>query len=148
MTMSKWPGNATSVKTTFGGLSRSTLMSRIRSSGNVTTELKMVALLRQAHLRGWRRHVNLLGKPDFVWPREKLAVFIDGCFWHGHNCRNLTPKRNVEAWIAKIGQNKKRDRRNTRELRRCGWKVTRVWECKLKKEPNNVIKRIERLLAK
>lgn len=146
--MRKWPGNSTSVKTTFGGLSRSELMSRIRSSGNVTTEFKMVTLLRDAHLRGWRRHVNLLGKPDFAWPLEKLAMFIDGCFWHGHNCRNLTPKKNVVAWIAKIERTKQRDRRNSRELRRCGWKVMRVWECKLKKEPNNVIKRIERLLAK
>lgn len=146
--MSKWPGNAKSIKTTFGGLSRSALMSRIRSGGNITTELRMVSLLRKVRLKGWRRHVELTGKPDFVWPSARLAVFIDGCFWHGHNCRNLTPKRNVVAWKVKMTQNQQRDKRITRELRQYGWKVVRIWECALKNKPDNVIKRVNRALAK
>ena len=107
----------------------------------------MVALLRRAGLKGWRRHVDLIGKPDFVWPSAKLAVFIDGCFWHGHNCRNLTPKKNVAAWRTKIARNKLRDKRNSRALRRSGWKVARVWECILKNEPDTVINRVKRALA-
>ena len=146
--MSKWPGNAKRIKTTFGGLSRSALMSRIRSSGNITTELRMVALLRKDGLKGWRRHIDLPGKPDFVWPSARLAVFIDGCFWHGHNCRNLTPKRNAAAWKMKITQNQQRDKRITRELRQHGWKVVRIWECALKNKPENIIKRVNQALAK
>jgi len=146
--MSKRLGNATRIRTTFGGLSRSALMSRIRSSGNATTELRMISLLRKAGLKGWRRHVDLIGKPDFVWPSVKLAVFIDGCFWHGHNCRNLTPKINAAAWRAKIARNKHSGRRNARKLRRQGWKVARVWECALKREPENVVNRIKRALVK
>jgi DNA mismatch endonuclease (patch repair protein) len=123
-------------------------MSRIRSSGNVTTELRMVMLLRKAGLKGWRRHVALIGNPDFVWQSAKLAVFIDGCFWHGHNCRNLTPKSNVIAWEIKITKNKLRDKRNSRELRRRGWKVIRIWECKLKSEPDNVLRRVKRAITR
>ena len=108
----------------------------------------MVALLRKTGLKGWRRHVDVLGKPDFVWPSAKLAVFIDGCFWHGHNCRNLTPKKNAAAWRKKIMQNKQRDRRYTRDLKRSGWRVVRIWECKLKSEPDNVINRVRHALSR
>src|SRR5262245_4474504 len=94
--MTRWPGRSKRGKTTFGGLSRSALMSRVRSKGNATTELKLLKLLRLARLQGWRRNFRLLGNPDFVFPRQKLAVFVDGCFWHGHGCgRNLKPKRNA-----------------------------------------------------
>ncbi len=146
--MSKWPGNAGKIRTTFGGLSRSELMSRVRSTGNVTTEIEMVKLLRQTGLKGWRRHAKLLGKPDFIWFAAKLAVFVDGCYWHGHDCgRNLTPRRNAAAWIEKINRTKQRDRQVSRELNNRGWKVVRIWECQLTKRPKASIKRIERALA-
>ncbi len=145
--MSKWPGNSTKMRTTFGGLSRSELMSRIQSRGNITTEIRMIKLLKQAGLKGWRRHAKLLGKPDFVWHDTKVAVFVDGCFWHGHDCdRNLTPKRNVAAWQEKINRTKQRDRRVTRELKKQGWKVVRIWECLLKRRTERSIKRIENAL--
>lgn len=143
-----WPGNAKRETTSFGSLSRSVLMSRIRSSRNQTTELKFVALLHAAKVRGWRRNYPLVGKPDFVFPVPKLAVFVDGCFWHGHNCgRNLKPKRNAVAWRIKITGNQFRDRRVARNLRTAGWTVIRVWECRLAKQPAVCLRRIERALA-
>ena len=145
--MSRWPGRSKQAKTTFGGLSRSALMSRVRSKRNATTELKLVSLLRAAGLRGWRRSFSLLGKPDFVFPKAKLAVFVDGCFWHGHDCgRNLTPKRNVALWLRKFDSNKHRDARVTRALRGEGWRVIRIWECALAKHPETCIRRIQRVL--
>src|SRR2546425_2156112 len=125
-------------RTRFGGLTRSQLMSRVRSKGNATTELRMIQLLRSMKLRGWRRNYPLPGNPDFVWAHAKLVLFVDGCFWHGHACgRNLKPRRNAELWEQKIEENKRRDRRVTRLLRSEGWTVVRVWECQLRKHPFN-----------
>jgi DNA mismatch endonuclease, patch repair protein len=134
-------------KTEFGGLTRSKLMSRIRGSGNASTELRFLALIRSCRIKGWRRHYPLPGKPDFAFPKSKLVVFIDGCFWHGHNCSGRKPKRNTEAWVAKFNRNKKRDLAVTRELRRHGWKVFRIWECILAKDPERCIKRLTDGLA-
>lgn len=146
--MSRWPGRSKHAKTTFGGLSRSVLMSRVRSKRNATTELKLISLLRSAQLHGWRRDFPLLGNPDFVFPKAKLVVFVDGCFWHGHGCgRNLKPKRNAMLWQKKIEGNRSRDRRATRQLRRQGWKVVRVWECLLAKRPEICVRRIQRSLS-
>lgn len=145
--MGKWPGNPHREKTTFGGLCRSDLMARVRSYGNRTTELKMAKLLRRAHLKGWRRHLPLTGKPDFAWPNEKVALFVDGCFWHGHKCgKNIKPKTNREAWERKIETNKKRDRSVRKLLRNKGWKVVRIWECELSKKPEQCLSRISRAL--
>ena len=145
--MSKWPGNSQRVATSFGGLSRSVLMSRIRSAGNATTELRLMKLLRIARISGWRRNYPLPGKPDFVFPASRLAVFVDGCFWHGHRCgRNLTPRRNWEAWVKKIDGNRRRDRRIGRRLRERGWQVVRVWECVLRKNPELALSRIRKKL--
>ena len=147
--MKSWPGNSRLETTGFGGLSRSELMSRIRGSGNKTTELKFIDLLRKAKITGWRRDYPLPGKPDFVFRNAKLAVFLDGCFWHGHDCgRNLIPKRNAAAWRRKITGNQKRDRRNARGLRAAGWSVCRIWECVIRKQPGNCLKRIERSLIR
>jgi DNA mismatch endonuclease (patch repair protein) len=146
--MSRWPGRSKRAKTTFGGLSRSALMSRVRSKRNATTELKLLSLLRAAGLRGWRRGFPLTGNPDFVFSQLRLAVFVDGCFWHGHGCgRNLEPKRNAELWRQKIDGNQRRDRRNTRFLRTAGWRVIRIWECTLKHRPESCIRRIRRALV-
>ncbi len=144
--MSRWPGDAQQERTSFGNLTRGELMSRVRSTGNQTTEKKLARLLREARLKGWRRHQPLLGRPDFVWRDRKVAVFVDGCFWHGHTCRNLTPKKNTRAWQDKILRNKTRDRHNNRVLRQQGWKVIRIWECQLTKVPDQCLKRIRRKL--
>ena len=145
--MSQWPSRSKYVKTTFGGLSRSRLMARIRSKQNATTELKLLSLLRMKRLHGWRRGFPVLGNPDFVFPKSKLAIFVDGCFWHGHDCgRNLKPKRNAAKWREKIKRNRNRDVRVTRKLRMIGWRVIRIWECVLAKRPETCIERIRRAL--
>lgn len=142
----KWPGDAQNQTTTFGGVSRSALMSSVRSRGNATTEQRLAGLLRTAHLSGWRRHQPLLGRPDFIWRRQKVAVFVDGCFWHGHECgRNLTPKTNAHLWREKIRRNKNRDRRVTRKLRQLGWKVCRIWECDLAANPQRCVDKVRLL---
>ena len=145
--MSRWPGNASKERTTFGGLSRGQLMSRVRSSGNKTTEQRLALLLRKSALHGWRRHQALSGHPDFVWCAQRVVVFVDGCFWHGHDCgKNISPATNAAAWREKIVGNKTRDLRITRRLRRDGWRVLRIWECLLLKRPDRCVERIRRAL--
>lgn len=146
--MNPWPGDARRERTTFGRLSRGQLMSRVRSTGNVTTEMRLATLLRREGLSGWRRHLAIAGRPDFVWPSAKLAVFVDGCFWHGHGCgKNIAPKTNAKAWADKIARNRRRDRRQTNALRRQGWRVVRIWECQLAKKPGDCLGKIARSLT-
>jgi DNA mismatch endonuclease (patch repair protein) len=146
--MSYWPGRSKYAKTTFGGLSRSELMARIQSKQNATTELKLLSLLRVGRVHGWRRDFPLVGKPDFVFPKPKLAIFVDGCFWHGHNCgRNLKPKHNAAKWRHKIKGNHNHDLQVTRKLHAIGWDVIRIWECVLANRPGICIKRIQRALS-
>jgi len=102
-----------------------------RPRGNLTTELAMVRVLRSANLRGWRRHVKLAGTPDFLWRDSRVALFVDGCFWHGcPHCKKV-PEGYRAYWVKKIQGNKARDRRVSRVLIAMGWKVLRVWECKV-----------------
>ena len=82
---------------------RSEIMKANKPMGNKSTELKLIQFFKQLSLKGWRRNCKIAGsKPDFVFPKKRIAVFADGCFWHGHNCRNLTPKQNSEYWQKKI----------------------------------------------
>jgi DNA mismatch endonuclease, patch repair protein len=74
-----------------------------------------------------------LGKPDFVFPKQKVALFVDGCFWHGCPRHSNMPRNNQEFWAKKLGGNKTRDKLVNRELRKMGWVVVRVWEHELKK---------------
>lgn len=111
---------------------RSRNMSSIRSKGNATTEGAFLSVLRAAKISGWRRHVDIPGRPDFVFKAEKLAVFIDGCFWHGcPRCYRL-PHDNRSYWRNKVTGNRRRDRLRSRQLRRLGWRVLRIWEHRLK----------------
>ena len=111
---------------------RSEIMSRIRGKGNKKTELQVARLMRAEGLSGWRRHLPVPGRPDFSFRNQKVAVFVDGCFWHGcPKCFRL-PKQNRAFWKAKIEGNRKRDRSVNGRLRRLGWKVLRIRECKLK----------------
>lgn len=106
-------------------------MKAIRGKGNRTTELALATELRRARLSGWRRHAPLPGKPDFIWPRQRLVVFVDGCFWHGcPRCYRL-PSHNTSFWQQKVTANRRRDRRVNRQLRSRGWRVLRVWECRV-----------------
>lgn len=110
---------------------RSRTMAAIRGKGNRTTELRLAAALRFFRFRGWRRHLPLPGRPDFAWPALKVALFVDGCFWHGCPRCYKAPKHNAAFWQEKLEGNRRRDRRVTRELRARGWQVLRVWECKV-----------------
>lgn len=103
-------------------------MSAIRGHGNKTTELRLARLLRRHQCWGWRRHPQLPGKPDFVFRQEMLAVFVDGCFWHGCRWHAQQPSSNIEYWEKKIMRNKLRDRQVTHALELAGWKVLRIWE--------------------
>lgn len=120
---------------------RSHIMSTIRSTGNTTTELRLINMMRKDGITGWRRGVQLTGKPDFTFVRQKLAVFVDGCFWHGCRCKRLPTEHRV-FWRAKIGANRARDKQTNRRLRLAGWKVIRIWEHQLKRSPNLVISRL------
>jgi len=94
-------------------------------------------------MAGWRRGLAIPGQPDFAWPVLKVAVFVDGCFWHGHDCdRNLKPKRNARYWQEKIQRNVARDRRVSRRLKKNGWTVIRIWECMLTKSPTRCLNQI------
>ena len=183
----------------FTPAKRSEVMSRIRSTGNAATELRLVALLRAARITGWRRHVQLpLGlvpqakakssssglrstksaggraakakaqgkakaqssapglrsskseggiaaprprrlrvRPDFIFRAQRVAVFVDGCFWHGCPRHGTRPRQNRKFWDEKIARNRARDRLVTRRLRQLGWTVLRLWECALaqKRQP-------------
>lgn len=123
---------------------RSRIMACIHSRGNTTTELPLGKLLWAAGIRGYRKHWHITGRPDFAWPGKKIAVFVDGCFWHGCRCKTL-PRTNTEFWRDKIETNKRRDRRVSRTLRREGWTVIRIKECALRKP--TALTRIARALA-
>lgn len=107
-------------------------MAKIRSRGNSTTELAMVALLRQSGLSGWRRHPALPGRPDFAFKSAHVAVFVDGCFWHGCPKCYRPPEGNRAYWEAKVTRNRHRDSSVAVELRARGWSVLRIWEHSLK----------------
>ena len=119
---------------TFSKKQRSAIMKAVKSKDNKSTELKLIGIFKSLHITGWRRNYKLIGHPDFVFPKERVALFADGCFWHGHDCRNVTPSDNAEYWKKKIERNKIRDRVVTDELTRKGWKVIRIWECEIKED--------------
>lgn len=121
-------------------------MRSVRSSGNISTEITLIKRFRKNSVKGWRRNYKLLGHPDFVFPKVRLVVFADGCFWHGHNCRNVKPSSNRAFWREKIERNKKRDKKNSAVLRERNWKVVRIWECEIDSEPSRKISKIKSFL--
>lgn len=122
-------------------------MSRIRSRGNKDTELKLAAILRAAGITGWRRHQTLPGRPDFIFRHERLAIFVDGCFWHGCPKHGRNPASNQAYWIPKLRRNKRRDAAVSKELSRAGWTVVRLWEHQLV-DPIVVANRVSRVLGR
>ncbi len=126
----------------FTKAKRSAVMSLIRGSGNKGTELRLMGIFKAHGITGWRRKAAIFGNPDFVFsklppsPRlrrtSKLAVFVDGCFWHGCPIHATQPKTNAKFWREKIARNQARDRLVTRTLRRAGWRVLRIWEHELR----------------
>jgi DNA mismatch endonuclease (patch repair protein) len=126
----------------FTKAKRSEVMSRIRSRGNKDTELVLAQFFRRHHITGWRRHLQLrlpilhprssilifTVRPDFVFRQSRLAIFVDGCFWHGCPKHGTKPKGNAAFWRRKITGNQTRDRLVNRTLRRARWRVLRLWE--------------------
>lgn len=126
---------------------RSAVMARIRGRGNRDTELRLIAMFHAHGITGWRRGHPAAGKPDFVFPRQRLAVFVDGCFWHGCPIHATWPKQNAEFWRKKITRNMDRDQEVNRLLENAGWRVVRIWEHALnKKHAPHTIKRLKRVL--
>jgi DNA mismatch endonuclease, patch repair protein len=103
-------------------------MRQIKSTNNRSTEAKLANIFRQFKIRGWRKNYCLFGKPDFVFLRQRVAIFVDGCFWHGHPEKCRIPASNRAYWIKKIARNMERDKLVTWTLRKKGWKVLRIWE--------------------
>ena len=169
----------------FSKAKRSEVMSRIRSRGNRDTELALARLLRANGITGWRRHVliratvesswlrvesrkrskapqpstfntQLTVRPDFVFPKSRTAVFVDGCFWHGCPKHATWPAHRAAWWRRKLAGNKTRDRLVNRALRSAHWRVLRIWEHQLAKlnakgqrlkcEPGRLVQRIQRAL--
>ena len=159
----------------FTKAKRSDVMSRIRSRGNKATELALVRVFRAQGITGWRRQIQItLGRsrgdetqtrrdpqasvlirassrrllrvrPDFVFPKLRLAVFVDGCFWHGCPLHGTKPRNNAAFWRRKFAANKARDRLVTRRLHQNGWRVLRIWEHELtRKREARLMKRIWR----
>jgi len=118
----------------FSKEQRSAIMRQVKANRNRSTELKLIDFFKTNKIKGWRRNYKLFGRPDFVFPTLRTVVFVDGCFWHGHDCRNTKPHTNKDYWTKKIERNKQRDKYVTRTLKQNGWTVIRVWECELKNE--------------
>lgn len=113
---------------------RSAIMARVKSR-DTTPERLVRAALRRIGRPGYRLdRRELPGRPDIVYIGRKLAIFVHGCFWHGHGCPRgaRVPKTNTAYWRAKIARNCARDAANAEALRALGWRVLTLWECELK----------------
>ena len=125
----------------FSKAERSRIMAAIKSKGNRSTEKAAASLFRKNKLNGWRSSYALPGTPDFAFPKKRLVVFTDGCFWHGcRPCKSLD--RLKKPWVRKITANRARDRRDGIALRRMGWKVLRVWEHQFRRGPDSIVARV------
>ena len=142
---------------------RSERMARVRGRGNRSTEVALARAFRLNGVSGWRRHVRLrlqtagatlaggsrpspFVRPDFVFPTPRIAVFVDGCFWHACPLHGTRPVGNASFWAVKLEANRRRDRLTTASLRRAGWVVVRVWEHDVKKRLDSCVRRVQRAL--
>jgi len=126
---------------------RSEVMSRIRGRGNKETEIAFARLLHAHGITGWRRHHPLFGKPDFMFRKQRVVIFIDGCFWHGCPRHSNMPVNNRLFWENKLSANRRRDRLVTKTLRAGGWRVLRIWEHDLSAAPIRCIRKVQSILA-
>jgi DNA mismatch endonuclease (patch repair protein) len=132
----------------FSPSKRSEIMRSIKSRGNRSTELLLAATFRQIGLVGWRRHARLPGRPDFIFRKQRVAIFADGDFWHGNPRTFKVPLTNSAFWRKKIKYNRAKDRRITKSLRIRGWTVIRIWESSLKRRRKASLSRVMRALQK
>lgn len=123
---------------------RSDIMSRIRSKGNRSTERRLRALLAGNRIKGWRANAkDITGTPDVVFDVKRLAIFVDGCFWHGCPKCYRRPKSKRKFWDAKVVENRARDRRVTHKLRKDDWTVIRLYECELQSKRQDLLNTIK-----
>lgn len=141
MTVKAAPTRTTDI---FSPEKRSSIMRAVKGEGT-GPERRLAAALRRQGLRPTAHDKTLPGAPDFVFTRARLAIFVHGCFWHGHDCPRgrRAPKTNAAYWSAKIARNRSRDRAAARTLRRLGFSVATFWECLLK-DPDAAALRIVR----
>lgn len=125
----------------FDGKKRSEIMKKVRSRNNKSTKLKLIQVFSENSIKGWRRGYPVKGHPDFVFLDKKIAVFVDGCFWHGHDCRNTRPADHAEYWAKKRERNIRHDKEVTAMFEQRGWRVIRIWECELKKKNRELLLR-------
>lgn len=132
----------------FDTAKRSAVMARVKSTGT-SPERALRKLLTSLGARYRLHRKDLPGTPDIVMPGRRLAIFVHGCFWHGHDCPrgSRVPKANRDYWLAKVARNQARDARNLTALSEAGWRVETIWECEMKPEPA-LRERLERLLAR
>lgn len=124
---------------------RSARMALIRSTDS-KFELRVRSALHKLGYRYRKHDRNLPGKPDLVFPSRRKAVFLNGCFWHGHRCRlGRLPKSHSDYWFSKISSNRERDQKNEKSLQAMQWTSMSVWECELG-QFDEMISRIERFL--
>ncbi|MGD0351505.1 MAG: very short patch repair endonuclease [Verrucomicrobiota bacterium] len=122
-------------------------MAAVKGRGNKTTERKLRFALVGAGICGWEiAPKDVLGHPDFYFRRDRIAIFVDGCFWHGCPRCGHIPRNNRRFWQAKIQRNRLRDRRTAAELKRTGVRVLRLWEHELCLNTNRCMYRIIHLL--
>lgn len=127
---------------------RSRTMAAIKAT-DTTPERALRRALRAAGLRGWRSYgKELPGNPDIIYPGQQLAIFVDGCFWHGCPSCCRMPSSNVAYWQRKIRRNKERDQQRSRELRKAGWMVMRFWEHQVRDNIRQCVVRITAELVK
>ncbi len=125
---------------------RSAVMRRVKGK-DTAPELKVRRALTALGARYRLNRKDLPGSPDIVMPGRRLAIFVHGCFWHGHDCArgSRVPKANREYWTAKVARNVARDQRTAGELATAGWRVETIWECELK-DNAALTERLQRLL--
>lgn len=117
----------------FSSEKRSSVMRRVKGK-DTAPEMKVRRLLWGMGARYRLHRKDLPGRPDIVMPGRKLAIFVHGCFWHGHDCArgSRVPKQNRDYWLAKVGRNRDRDLAHRAALEAMGWRVLTLWECDLK----------------
>lgn len=126
-------------------LTKSEQMARVRSK-DTEPELILRKHLWRAGLR-YRLRPRLPGTPDLAFPKKKIAVFVDGCFWHGCPVHYTRPATNSSFWREKLKRNRARDRRANRKLKKLGWTVLRTWEHELTEDVASVVARIRSLVT-
>ena len=134
----------------LSGRARSVRMATIKGRGNASTELALARILRAEGITGWRRHLDLPGRPDFYFPKARVAVLVHGCFWHGCKaCKRRLPLKRASFWSRKLEGNRRRDKRVLSLLKNQSVRSLVVWEHELRNPPamRHVLLKLKRYLS-